>query len=171
MCSLLVFGETMDCVVQSTILPSCGASWLFVSYIKKCDERDKSPNCFIHPTDWNKRTEGDTGRRVFTGIQFIVCTMCKLCWHYIFCSLCGILWPQFGNLCVALCIGIAVSAMFRKDFFFCVRCKIIFNVMRGMICPCLLCRWETSHLISEGKLRLVKKAKCITSQEEYSSCF
>jgi hypothetical protein len=28
--------------------------------------------CFIDPTDYDERTEGDTGRSVFSGIQFVV---------------------------------------------------------------------------------------------------
>jgi hypothetical protein len=40
-----------------------------------CYERDKIQGCAIDPTDCDERTEDDMGRRVFSGIRFVVCAM------------------------------------------------------------------------------------------------
>jgi hypothetical protein len=37
-----------------------------------CDERDEIRGCCIDPADCDERTEGDTGRSVFSGIRFVV---------------------------------------------------------------------------------------------------
>jgi hypothetical protein len=44
----------------------------FYFLIKPCNERDEIQGCLISATDCDERTEGDTGRSVFLGIQFIV---------------------------------------------------------------------------------------------------
>jgi hypothetical protein len=44
----------------------------FVSKIKNCNEKNKIQSCFMDPADCDERTEGDTGRSVFLGIQFVV---------------------------------------------------------------------------------------------------
>jgi hypothetical protein len=44
------------------------ADFFSLSQIKNCDER----GLFIGPTDCDERTEGDTGRSVFSGTRFVV---------------------------------------------------------------------------------------------------
>jgi hypothetical protein len=111
---LWVFGEIRDPhVIPSTPLYLVTTDCLF-SKLKKCNKRDEIWRCFIDPTDCDKRTESDTGRRVFSGIQFILWTMYVLCWSvqglHLVMVLINIfqfmwfLWPQFGNLIVTLCI-------------------------------------------------------------------
>jgi hypothetical protein len=56
--------------IPSTLLIWFSAGWLFfISWIKNCDERDEIRGCSIDPTDCDERTEGDTGRSVFSGMS------------------------------------------------------------------------------------------------------
>jgi hypothetical protein len=72
--------------------------------------------CFIDPIICDERTEGDTGRSVFSGLTIrcmsdvnVVRKRAGTIWSdginkYFLLFLCGFLWPQFRNLIVTLCL-------------------------------------------------------------------
>jgi hypothetical protein len=49
----------------------------FISYIKNCDERVQILGYLIDPTDCDERTEGDTGRSVFSSTRFVANVVSK----------------------------------------------------------------------------------------------
>jgi hypothetical protein len=65
-----VFGETRDPRCYPPYSPRLAPTDFFL--LKNCGERDETGGCSIDPTDCDERTKGDTGRSVFSGIQFVV---------------------------------------------------------------------------------------------------